>query len=526
MNTSDTNTDPRSRILYESNIDDVVDGTPTDSDGRVKVKSPSKFKRNAHPSTRSMILVCSLMFGAVFCVILVGIFYVPPKTSSISGGVILPAVVEYAGIKNISGKRFAGMESTRTYQNTELIGEIKKVLQSTGLPADIFKLNVPSDKNVAVLLKREFKIYHDNHGEIEQLRKEPVFIDGAVNLNALSQSEEVLSRVDPKRLAIRKMLDDDEQAAYSFEMVNIDGIGDTPDISSAGYLDDYILLEEYTAARAIRDGKIREAIIAAAYVLRIAQLTAEVPSLPVRFIAAQTRLKGLDMIQNIVFAKSFSEMDLRELYLIIQEQLEAWCSESKVLAGHRASGMKTFNLILALGIDYAFESSELEELAKRDKDRFDYRINQNWAWDHVFFLQSMQTLIGGCEFPYFERKDRIDKIFQVLQDKYDTPDELIASYFLLREVPRYMQFFALERTRYEVAALSMAHSLKYSNGVAQYAAETIKDCTKEPLSGKPYHIRQIVNESEPKINIVWGSYFGNVKPFTVPDYSVKEKPAE
>ncbi|MDR1053300.1 MAG: hypothetical protein LBL39_03915, partial [Planctomycetaceae bacterium] len=486
----------------------------------------SGFKRNTHQSTQSLVIICSLMIAFVVCVILVGIFYKSPVTSSISGGIILPMIVEYDGIKNIPGKRFAGIESTRTYKSSELAGEIKKVLQATGLPGDIFKTNVPPDKNLAVLLKREFKIYRDNRGEFEQLRKEPVFIDGKVNNDVLSQADEVLSRVDSKRLSVRKMLEDDEQVAYSFEMVNIEGIGDTPDISSAGYLDDYILLEEYAVARAVRDGKIREAIIAIAYVLRLAQLTAEVPSLPVRFIAANTRLKGLDMIQNVVLSKSFTEADLRELYMVVIEQLETWSAESKTFIGHRASGMKTFNLILALGIDYAFENTELEELTKRDKDRFEYRINQNWAWDHVFFLQSMQSLIGECKYPYYKRKDRIDKIFQVLREKYDTPEDLITSYFLLREVPRYMQFFALERARYELAALSMANSLKYSTGVTEYAAESIKSYEKEPITGTLYHIKQIVNESEPKIDIVWGSYFGNMKPFKVPDYSLKEKTAE
>jgi hypothetical protein len=514
------NTDSHSKIVSEAAYDSI--DVPDEPDDIVTAS-----KRTTHQSTKSLVVVCTIMVGIVVAFIILGVIFKPQADSSISGGIILPAVVEYAGIKNISGKRFAGIESTRTYNNNELTGEVKKVLQANGLPADIFKLKVPSDKNLAVLLKREFKIYHDNHGELEQLRKEPVFVDGVVNNNALLQAEEVLLRVDSKRLSIRKMLDDAEQVAYSFEIVNIEGIGETPDISSAGYLDDYILLEEYSVARAVLNGKIRDAIISIAYVFRIAQLAAEVPSLPVRFIAAQTRLKAIDMIQNTVFAKSFSEEDLRELYLIVLEQLETWNSEADTFAGCRASGMRTFNLILAFGFEYAFETSELEELDKRDKDRhekvsYKFRINQNWAWDQTFFLQSMQAIIGECKHPYFERKNTMDKIFNELNEKYDTPHELLTSYFLLREVPRYMQFYALERTKCEVAALAMAHSLKYSSGIADSAAQIIKNFVKEPLTGKPYHIRRIVNESEPKIDIVWGSYFGNMKPFKVQDYSKKE----
>jgi hypothetical protein len=468
-----------------------------------------------------MVILFLFIGGMIACIALIRLFYKSPASSSVSGGIILPAVVDYAGIKNIAGKRFAGIETTRTYQNGELTDEVKKVLQASGLPSDVFKLDVPPDKNLAVLLKREFKIYHDNHGEIEQLRKEPIFINGVVNDKALLAADDVLSRIDPKRLLVRQMLDDDEQVAYSFEIINIDGIGETPDISSAGYLDDYVLLEEYAVAKAIRSNKIRDAVIGIAYIFRIAQLTAEVPSLPVRYVAAQTRLKALDLVQNTVFAKSFAEEDLRELFLILIEQLDTWTLESKAFIGYRASGMKTFNLILAMGIDYAFENSELEELAKRDKDRFEYKINQNWAWDHVFFLRSMQTIIGSCEQPYFERRDVVEKILHTLQEKYDTPEDLITSYFLLRETTRFMQFYAFERTRCEVATLAMAYSLRYSEGVSEYAEKAIKDYSKELMTGKPYHIRQIVNESEPKINIVWGSYFGNMKPFTTPDYSKK-----
>ncbi|MDR2643321.1 MAG: hypothetical protein LBC74_11070 [Planctomycetaceae bacterium] len=507
------NSDSQSKIV-SADVDDPIDANEPDEVTVV-------YKRKLHQSTKSMIFVFAFIF-AILVFISLGIFFRSKVNSSISGGIIMPAVVEYAGIKNISSKRLVGIESTRTYQNKELIEEVKKVLQANGLPADIFKLKVPPDKNIAVLLKREFKIYHDNHGEFEQLRKEPVFVGGAVNHKALAQAEEVLSRVDAKRLSVREMLDDAEQVAYSFEIVNIEGIGETPDISSAGYLDDYILLEEYAVACALRDGKIRDAIISIAYVFRIAQLAAEIPSLPVRFIAAQTRMKAIDMIQNIVFAKSFSEADLRELYMIVLEQLETWSSEAATFAGYRASGMKTFNLILSLGIDYAFVTSELEELAKRDKDRFEYRINQNWAWDQSFFLQSMQKIIGGCKYPYFERKAIVDEIFIKLNEKYDTPEELTTSFFLLRDVPRYMQFYAMERTKCEIGALVMAHSLKYSTGVAEYAAKTIETFVKEPITGKPYNIRQIVNESEPKIDVIWGSYFGNVRPFKVPDYSKKE----
>jgi hypothetical protein len=487
----------------------------------VGVKTPIKSKRKTDSSSAPMIILCVFMIGMITCILVISWFYKSPSGAIISGGVILPAVVEYAGIKNIPGKRFTGIETTRTNQNRELTDEVKKVLQAKGLPADIFKLDVPPDKNLAVLLKREFKIYRDNPGEIELLRKQPIFIDGKVNDQALLAADEALTRLEPKKLAVRQMLDDDNEVAYSFEIINIEGIGETPDISSAGYLEDYVLLEEYAIAKAIRTNKIRDAVIAIAYVFRITQLTAEIPSLPVRHVAATTRLKAIDLVQSIVFSKSFAEEDLRELFMIILEQLDTWCPESKTFAGYRASGMKTFNLIAAMGIDFAFEKSELDELEKRDKDRFEYRINQNWTWDHVFFLESMQTIIGSCNEPYYKRKEFIESILNKLQEKYNTPEELITSNFLLREAPRVMQYYAFERTKCEVAALTMAYSLRNSQGMSEYAEKTIESYTKELMTGKPYHIRQIVNETQPKINVVWGSYFGNMKPFVVPDYSKK-----
>ncbi|MDR2171959.1 MAG: hypothetical protein LBP59_17580 [Planctomycetaceae bacterium] len=516
------NVNQRSQISSSSN--NGANNSPENVEvANVEVKAPVKRKRKPPHSTKPLIITCIIVFFVFTCIFIISVFYRQPVSSSLSGGIILPAVVEYAGIKNIPGKRFAGIESTRTYKSTELTAEIKKVLQAAGLPNDVFAVKVPADKNLAVALKREFKLYHDNHGEFEQLRKEPVFVNGAVNNKALTNAAEVLARVDSKRLSIREMLDDSEQVAYSFEMINIEGIGDTPDISSAGYLDDYVLLEEYAVARAVKEGKIRDAVIAIAYVFRIAQLTAEAPNLPVRYVAAQLRIKALDLIQNTVFADSFIEEDLSEFYLIVLEQLETWSEESKAFIGYRASGMKTFNLILAMGIDYAFEQSELDELAKRDPDRFSYKINQNWAWDHVFFLQSMQTIIGECSHPYYERRENIEKILNTLNEKYDTPEELITSSFLLREMPKYMQFYAVERAKCELAALVMATSLKNSKNIAENTTKTINDFKKEPLTGKEYHIRQIINETKPKINVVWGSYFGNMKPFRVPDYSKNKK---
>jgi hypothetical protein len=495
--------------LPRSGESGVIDGVGS---GR-----PVRGGQSSLQTKLSLVLLGFFALVILLCVVL-GVRYKRLTDVPITGGIFLPERVDFGGIKNVPGKRFAGIEATRTYQNDELIGEIKKVLQASSLPGDVFKKEIPSDKNIALYLKREFRMYHDNHGELEHLRKQSVFVDGKVNEESLREGEEVLSRVDYKRLTVRKLLDD-EAVAFSFEIVRSEEFGDVPDISAAGYLDDYLLLEEYAIGRALRDGNISNAVISIAYIFRIAQLVAEVKSLPVRFQAAKIRTRCVELMQNIVFAKSFSESDLKELYAIVLEQLDTWCPESNAFIGYRASGMKVFNMVLSYGIDYAFEPSELEELARRDKDRFSYRINSNWAWDHVFFLKSMQTIIGDCKVPYYQRVERLDIILRELKEKYNTPEDLIVSNFLLREVPRYMQYYAMERTKCELVALTMAHSLKYSQDISETVNKTIDAFRLEPMTGKPYYIRHIVNEQEPKVDIIWGSYFGNLKPFRIPDYS-------
>lgn len=450
---------------------------------------------------------------------------------------VIPAVVKYGGA-DLPGKAFIGLEAIRSDRTPELVDEIKKVIASRGTPGDVFADDVPPERNIARELSKEFKIYQQNPGELEQLRREVPVDQWSIGKETLGKVADILERVEPKRQKIRELLMQ-KDICFSFEFINDPDYGDIPDTGASDFLADYAILEEFAIARALADAQPARAVESLAFLFRLTQLAAEVKNPGVRTKAAQIRMHTVDVLQAVVMDPNLKEKELAQLYLILQEQLDDWTPDADAWIGDRASGMKVYNQIVQYGIDAALNQQEIEELVLRGavvqdkKDRLQLTNHRSLARDQVFYLKSMQSVIDSCSEPYFQRLTTLGRIDEQVRNAQGTEEETIIAEILLRGIRELMQYCTQDRARCEAATLAMASSLRNSNEsvpgrdgltLAQRAKGAIESLSVDPLYGKPYEIRRIKGGAGSQANLVWVSYRDNLKPFRAPDYSETPQP--
>lgn len=487
-------------------------------------------------SAKAVLFVGTFVAACIFVYALFGMITHrtnKPPTRRIAEESVLPAVVRYGG-EDLPGKSFVGLEATRTDRNPELIDEVKNVIESGSAPSEIFKNDVPPEMNIAGELRRQFEIYRQNPGELESLRRDNPYLEDKVDSTVVRNVADVLERTEPKRLQIRQMLNQ-KDACFSFEFITLPpdptqpDLGEIPETEASDFLSDYALLEEYAIARSLIDGDIRSAMESLAYIFRLAQLAAEVKNPGIRLQAGQIRLHAMDVLQVVLLDANLKETDLAYLFAMLQEQLDYWTPDADAWIGDRASGMKVYNLIMQYGLDVALEPDELEEMQLRGiYDSLKRNLSKSLASDQIFYLRSMQLIIESCQRPFYQRLDTLNKVDEQIRETQGTPNETIIAEFLLRGIRDRMFFCSQDRTKCEMATLAMASSLKNTKISFRHSEpkttidpkETIENLTLTPLYGKKYEVRRIRDE-ENKRPLIWVSYFGNLKPFRVPDFSLQ-----
>ncbi|MDR2441561.1 MAG: hypothetical protein LBE12_19540 [Planctomycetaceae bacterium] len=457
---------------------------------------------------------------------------------------ISPKTVKFGGEK-ISGEIFSGMETARSEKDPELINEIKKVIAQKEMPSEIFKNKPSENTNIALTLNNTFRL--ENIEDLKILRAAaPKDAQWNITNQTLEQLDEILTRFEPKRLTIRNAINRPDTHFY-FIFEHDEELGEIVDISAADYLEDYLLLEEYAIARALRGGQIEEALNSLVYIFRIAQLASEVAVPAVRSSAALIRLRAVDVMQTVILDEKFNKRYLNGLYGMILEQLKSWTPDRTVWAADRASGMKTYHRILQYGVEAALTPEEIEDLEQRgllvfitrkQKKRKNNKTNndnntENYETketillkdnffkthiaDEVFYLQSMQKIIDVCNKPFYQRISILDEINNEILLKIDKGQEPIIGVLLLRDIVRLMRLYAQDRAGCEIAFLAMSLSLE---------KPTIPALIANPFSEEKYKINQTKDDENPNKKFILVSSQGNHLPFRVPDYRTKTKKIE
>ncbi len=493
-------------------------GTQGTSSGGGRGPTRSPGMKDVDWSSQGALVLGGVLFGVIVLYVLLGTCRSVDKEPRrpVTDASLLPGTVKYGGVP-LAGKSFVGMEATRTIKDADLIAAITPIAEEKGLPGDIFDATVPAKSNVATELTKLFTIYKDNPGELERLRSGVSAGEWKISKETLNQVSETLTRLEPKRQEIRSMLER-KDACFAFEFEDT-AEGKVPNTEASDYIGDYVLVEEYAIARALDEGQIDAATESLAYIFRIAELAAEVKNPGIRSKAAKTRRHAIDIMQTIVLDSKFQQKNLLDLYEMLKEQWENWSSDANTWIGDRASGLKVYNLIAQYGLEAGLEPNEIAELKERglfegyNKQK---NLSKILAKDQVYYLQMMKSIIDISARPLYQRRSVLDRVYSETRRLRGTTEEPLIAGFLLQGIPELMNYMALERVEFETAFLAVAFSLNEKS-----PADTM---TVDPLYGKKYEMRRMMNPTEPTIPIVQMTHFGSLKPFRVPDYS--KVPAE
>jgi hypothetical protein len=461
---------------------------------------------------------------------------------------ISPKTVKF-GDETVSGELFRGMETVRFEKDKELIAEIKKVMLQKGTPSDIFKNNPSGNVNIATALNNAFHL--ENSEELNLLRDAAPKEDRwEISGETLERLDEILTRFESKRLTIRNLLNRPDSCFY-FLFEQDEEFGEIIDIQATNYLEDYLLLEEYAIAKALRDGRIEDALDSLVYIFRIAQLASAIGVPSARSQAALIRLRAVDVMQTIILDPKFKKRYLNGLYEMIKEQLEHWTPDRVVWVADRASGLKTYHRILQYGLEAALTPTEIDDLEKRnllvfiarkqkkrkkntDDNKSEKEIDENneikeiillkndflhgHVSDEIFYLRSMQKVIDASEKLFYQRFSILSEITDEVVRAMDKESAPIIAEILLRGIVESMRLHAQDRAACEMTFLAMSISLE---------KPTFTSLTANPFSEKRYDVNQIEdieikNADNPKNKYIQVLSSDHHKPFSVPDYRVKK----
>jgi hypothetical protein len=414
-----------------------------------------------------------------------------------------------------SFKRFSGAETLRNTRSPELIAEVEKILAQKGLPADVFTDDIPQATNIAQTLHTNFHEYYGivdgkspNELSPNDMRKlwgaSPIDV-WDVNKTAVEGVNDILAKIDVKRIAVRGMLEQPNTCFYyifnrpekSWRMLT--------DTDASKYIADYALLEEYLVAKSLLEGNIEDALEALAYIFRMTELASALEVVGVRQDAALVRLRTFNVMQRVVLDPKFDKAHMIFLRDMLSEQHENWTPEKVTWFGDRASGIKLYNDVLMHGPGEALEPEEISHLERRGVYlKFVKGFLKNYAADEVFYLRSMQNIIDISKKPYCERLKVLNSMNKALLAEEDTENEPFVANIQLKQIDAFMRVFALDQSALERALVAALISLGQTD-TGNYT---------DPFTGVPYESK--------RVNGLISISTKNLKhPFRVPDFTKK-----
>ena len=444
-----------------------------------------------------------IYLSAVILTVVVG-YYMLSIIQRGGGGDSVRSFFSAGGLKfDIPYSRFAGAETLRNIQSNELFAEMEKVIEQNGLPADVFwglssrvsDDELPCHTNIAQTLYNLFHEYDTQEpNDLKKLWEASPVGEWSVDKQKFENIKTTLTKFEPKRQIIRRMLDQPETCFYYIFIrpektpTKITRTDTRVYTEASKYLADYALLEEYAVARAIFEGNIGESIDALSYIFCIAQLGSTLGSVGVRSDAALVRLQAFEVMQRVVLDPKFEKAHMVALLDVLLEQQKYWTPEQVVWFGDRASGLMLYHRVKMDGLDNALEPADLALLEKRGvKETFRRSVGRYSDADKVFYLRSMQKILDISDQPFIRRQDVLNQIKKELNAKEDTYDkngiatEPFVAHLLLKDVDRLMEFFAKDQSALDRAIMAILASLGHSD----------TDSYRDPFTDEPYTVRKV-----------------------------------
>ena len=342
--------------------------------------------------------------------------------------------------------------------------------------------------DVLETVRQQFEIYHRFPGEIEILVTDNV-----------KEIDNVLNRIETKRLTVRKELDKwehvSEEQRPKRELPS--PLFAENDVAPFAY---YVAVERALAQRSLQQGKLDDAMQSFRYVFRLAEELAISGSLEWRIASARFRLQMLEIAQSLILHPLCRHEHHELLHKILNDQIENRETDEAIWTRYRDEGKQFFENITRRGLDQMLSPNLLKELTERRAfDRYEKAMTEHFNHDKSVFLRVSETIIESCSRPFFRRQTVLRQLDAELRAQQGTADEPVLTLLLLRDATTSMRLFAQERSGIETAYLALSVSVGIQN----------RQKLLNFLTGNEYEIRLITNG-------VLCTYEGNVKPFYVP----------
>ena len=333
-------------------------------------------------------------------------------------------------------------------------------------------------------IRQQFEVYHRSPGEIEILETDD-----------LKEIDNVLKRTEPKRLAVRKELDEPTAAQTKREL------------PSPLFAEDYIApfvhyaaVERAFARRSLQQGKLDDAMQSFRYVYRLAEELAASGSLELRVAAARFRLQMLEIAQAMMIHPLCRHEHHEALYKILDNQINNRETDETTWTRYRNEGKQFYENVVEKGFDKMITPELLKALMERHAfHEYEKGAKEPFTHDRSVFDRVSDVIIESCSQPFFKRQPVLRQLDSELRKQRGTADEPVFALLLLRDVSSSMRILAQERSGIETAYLALAVSLEIRN----------RQRPMNFLTGNDYEILLITGG-------VLCTYEGNIKPFYVP----------
>ena len=355
--------------------------------------------------------------------------------------------------------------------------------------------------DVLETIRQQFEIYHRLPGEIEILATSDT-----------EKIDDVLQRTETKRLAARKALDKTQTVGTQTAGAQTAGQSaatpkeDAPSpLFAEGYAAPFIhyaAVERAFARQSLQQGKPDEVMQSIQYVYHLADELSEAGPLELRTAAALVRLQTLEIVQALLLSPHCRRVHHEALHALFYRQASQ-VDEKAIWMRYREEGKQFFETTKVRGIDRTVSPNLLKELSGRpalDGYRRTSRTSaERLSYDQSVFLQTMSTVIGWCETPFYRRQPTLQQLNKEVKEQQGTTTEPVFALLLLRDVSETMRLFAQERTGNELAYLALSASL---HGPPRRKMMNF-------LTGNEYEFPLMTGG-------IMCTYEGNIKPFYVP----------
>ncbi|NQU25524.1 MAG: hypothetical protein HQ567_29925, partial [Candidatus Nealsonbacteria bacterium] len=337
-------------------------------------------------------------------------------------------------------------------KNQKLRDELERIKEGSGTPEQLDRTLPPEKDNVAAGLVTLFK---RNKAKSILQRTERLFPQDRFKFTPLKLQDaiELRDKYDAQRKQARVAL---KRPQCDFGISHAYGF--SAELESIEVVRVCAHLEAFHAADVLDAGKVSEAVVSLAAMLRLAECLGAEEHLDCRLHAAYIRGEAFRVLLEIVQHDRTTPVQLSRLQTVVQKQLESWPADADAWIGERAMGMHAYEMVRNGDFHLLLLPEEIAEFGEEASLREVIATTvRNVDRDELYYLETMCKIIDTCREPFYRRAETLESIARDLQERQDADDfSTVAARLLLRRIGQGQEIQTQDRANWEAWALALA----------------------------------------------------------------------